>query len=144
MLAGLLAVAMLIMKLFPRTPTADALTLYLVELPIRTAQRLERKHLILVAILLCAGQSLALIGSAELALAYAVDMSIYYDLLIAAWTAAALGRLKEARLAFRMRRPRRLRARPLTRARAPKRSKTETTCGQPANDEDDIGLLKAA
>ena len=144
MIAGILALAMLIIKLFPETPTARVLMLYLVELPMRAAQKLERRHIILLAVVICAGQSLVLLGSAELALAYALDMSAYYDLLIVAWTAAAATRAKAAWIAVRMVLPRPSVIRSLARPRSSRRSAATTSCQQADNDEDDIGLLIAA
>ena len=144
MLIGFFALAMVIMKLFPETPLAQRLMLYLVALPIEAARKLERKHLILLAILLFAGQSFALIGSAELALAYAVDMSLYYDALITVSTAAAATRLKAAGLAVRMRWRRLCGGRPLTRARRPRQSKQAAPRKQAANDDGECRRLQAA
>lgn len=142
MFAGLLALAMLIMKAFPETPTARALMLYLVELPLRMAGQIERKHIILLAIILFAGQSLALIGSAELALAYAVDLSIYYDAVIATSLAAASARLKSAWLFVKTRFIRL--TGPLTRARRPRRPKTGDSRRRAANDDEDPRWLVEA
>jgi hypothetical protein len=138
MLAGFLALAILVMRLFPETSLGRSLHFYLVELPLRLARRIERHHLILLVLLLGAGQMFALAGSAELALAYAADLSIYYDALLtatfvsaaaflkSAWSVgtAALGRLVRR---SKMARPRSRR----TRAESPRR-------GTPANDDDPV------
>jgi hypothetical protein len=144
MVAGLPALAMCFIKLFPRTLTAEALHLYLVELPIRAAQNLERRHLILLAIFLAIGQSLALIGSAELAIAYAVDMSIYYDALLAASAVTAAMHIKAAWLSLKTRIPRLPDPRPLINARSPRRAKAGASRQAPANDDGDDSLLAAA
>ncbi len=79
MLAGLFALSMLVMKLYPDTLLARSLHLWLVERPLQMADKFERKHLILVAIILFSGPSLAALGSAEVAMLYAVDLSLYVD-----------------------------------------------------------------
>ena len=94
MLAGLLALVIVIARLFPETPLARLLHLHFVELPLQLVRRIERRHLILLVIVLCAGQTLALAGSVEMGLAYAAEMSAYYDALLTASFAAAAGRLK--------------------------------------------------
>ena len=136
MLAGLLAAAMLVMKLFPETPFARLLHLYLVELPIKLARRIKRTDVILVVIILCAGQTLALAGSFELAMAYAVDLSIYADAVVATYLAALSVRLKNAWWATRSRVTRLLTAvlRPRPRSRRTKRTiaRRDDAC----NDDD--------
>ena len=96
MLAGLLALAIAVIRLFPETPLGCSLHHTLVELPIRLAHRIESKDIILVVIILCTGQTLALAGSIDLAMAYAVNMSIYADAALAASLAAVAARLKTA------------------------------------------------
>lgn len=101
MLAGILGLVILFIKLFPKTPFGRLLHYGFVELPLSLAYRLERKHIILIVVILCAGQSLALLGSAELAMAYAVDMSIYADAVLATTIASAVTRLKGPWWAFK-------------------------------------------
>lgn len=146
MLTGLLALVILVIKLFPDTALARSLHRWLVEWPVEMAGRIERKHIILVVILLCAGQTLAIAGSAELALAYAMDMSLYLDTMLAAFIAAAAARLKAAAAAFRqavlsvaarIRRPR-----PRTRRRRPSIPRPR----KPSNDDHpvEMPILQAA
>ncbi|MFN3388882.1 MAG: hypothetical protein ACK40O_08100 [Allosphingosinicella sp.] len=118
MLAGLLGLALLAMTLFPETPLARTLHLYLVELPLRMAGRVERSHIILLVFLLVAGQGLVLIGSAELALAYAVDLSLYADAVLATTLAAAAARVRTVWWTCRSTAAR-IRRRPAAAARAP-------------------------
>ena len=136
MLAGLLALAILVVRLFPETPFARFLHLWLVELPVDLARRIERRHVILVVIILCFGQTLALAGSAELAFAFAADMSLYADAALAAYLASVAVRLKAMRWACRdalqriaARLPRPRRRSPRTRPSAPRTPK-------PGNDDD--------
>ena len=97
MLAGLLGLVVLLVRLFPETPLGKSLHLHFVELPMRLARRIERRHLILLAILICSGQTLALMGSVELGLAYAADLSLYYDAAITASLAAVAAYVKNVR-----------------------------------------------
>ncbi|HEX8193233.1 MAG TPA: hypothetical protein VF552_10060 [Allosphingosinicella sp.] len=144
MLTGFLAFAILVIRLFPETPFARALQLFLVEAPLAFAKRIERQHLILLVLLLCMGQTLALLGSAELALAYAVDMSLYADAVIMTTFAAYAARFKAAwrhvraatlRLVTRIARPRRRDVRTKAAARRP---------APPSNDDEPAPALIAA
>ncbi|MCW3796806.1 hypothetical protein OMW55_03170 [Sphingomonas sp. BN140010] len=143
MILGFLLFAAAAVRFFPDTPFARTLVKYLVELPMDAMRKLERRHIILVVILLCAGQSLAILGSAELALAYAVDMSVYYDLLICAWTGSALNSLRTSLSSLRLhlKRPARRGRGNQRQSRGPART---ARTAQPANDDDDIGRAKAA
>ncbi len=144
MLAGLLGLVILFIRLFPETPIGSALHFYCVELPLRMAHQLERRHLILLFILLCSGQMLAMIGSAELALAYAVDLSIYYDAVITASLAAAAAKLRTAWFAFTQTTSRWLAMVSRPRARS-QRETASTPSKAPANDDDPAGIgLRAA
>lgn len=103
MLIGLFALAILIAKLFPATPAGRATHRYLVELPLELAARVERRHVILVAILLIGGQALILAAPIDLAIIYALDLSLYVDAAIAVSAAAAVARVKGAWSAFKSR-----------------------------------------
>ena len=144
MLAGLLGLIILFVRLFPKTPFGTALHFYCVELPLLMAHRLERRHLILLFILLCSGQMLAMMGSAELALAYAADLSIYYDAVITASLAAAAAYVRNAWASFTRITSRWIRmvSRPRSRSR---RQVTAARDKAPANDDDPawIGLRAA-
>lgn len=141
LLASMLGAAMLLMRLFPETPTAQRLHLYLVEVPIALAAKAERRHLILIVVLLFAGQMLATMGAADLALSYAFDLSLYFDVAITAAGAAAMLRMKGAVGAARqaIARPMRL----LRAARARRIAVTRRT--PPANDDEPApAFLRAA
>jgi len=142
MLAGLLAVVVLIVRLFPETPFGRALNFYLVELPLRLAHRIERRHLILLVILLCSGQMLAMMGSVELALAYAADLSIYYDAAITASLTAAAVWVKRVWSACTVMFSRLVR--PVSRPRAT-RTKAQRAARQvPSNDDDPAWVFSRA
>lgn len=143
MLTGLLALIILFARLFPETPFGRGLHFYFVEMPLRISHRIERRHLILLVILLCSGQMLAMMGSVELAMAYAVDLSIYFDAAITAALTAGAVYLKNARsvLADAMKRLATI-SRPRARSR-----RTRATSVRPdtANDDDpDWVMLQAA
>jgi hypothetical protein len=140
MLTGVFTLAVLIAKLFPETPIGRALHSCLVEEPSRLAARVERKHLIYLALLLLAGQAMAAVVSFDLALLAAWDISIYLDLTLAVWTIAAVARGKVTWSLFkaqtsRMASLRPAKKRPAVRTRTPRiRVKR-----MPANDDDDEG-----
>lgn len=92
MLAGFLALVICITKLFPDTALARSLHLYCVELPLEMARAIERKDIILIVIILCSGEAFLMLGSAELAMAYAVNMSVYVDAVLATYIAALVAR----------------------------------------------------
>jgi len=94
MLTGFFAISILIMAFFPKTPLARSLHRWLVEWPLDMAARMQRRHVLLILILLCAGQAIAMIGGTELAIAYAADMSIYADVVLLGYLASATTRLR--------------------------------------------------
>lgn len=100
MLACLLAFAMVVMKLYPSTPLARSLHRWLVEWPIETVGRMERRHLILVAILLFCGPSLAAVGAADAVMLYAADLSLYADAVLMTSLSAAGLSLRRGWTAF--------------------------------------------
>lgn len=118
MFAGLFVVAMIVMTRFPATPAARWLHLHLVELPLQFASRLKRRDVLMVIILLTAGQSLLMAAPIDIALLYAADLSLYADVMLTAWTLQAAGTVKagwtslKARLTRRSARPRSARTRP--------------------------------
>lgn len=138
MLAGILALVILVVKLFPDTPLARSLHLGFVELPLRLAHRIERKHLILLVILLCSGQMLAVMGSAELALAYAADMSLYYDAMLTSALAAAATMAKSAWSACTVAIGRFVRGVSSARPRSRRKRAEISRCATPANDDDPV------
>jgi hypothetical protein len=143
MLAGLLALALVVMKSFPSTPLARSLHLWLVEAPIEAAGLVERKHLILLGVLLFCGPSLAAFGSAEVAMIYAVDLSLYVEAVLVTSVSAAGLSLKtgwatatrNAALALRRRRPRQ-------RSRRVRSGKSRTSAA--SNDDEPDRASRAA
>jgi hypothetical protein len=141
MLTGLLALAMVMMKSFPATPLARSLHLWLVEAPIEAAARMERKHFILLGVLLFCGPSLAAFGSAEVAMLYAVDLSLYAEaVLLTSMSAIGVSfrkgwatLIRGAAVGLRLRRPRQ-RARRVHKSRA----------GAHSNDDEPAPALQAA
>lgn len=79
MLASMFIVAMAIMKLWPQMPTARWLHRALVEIPLELVARLERKHLIFVAIVLTAMLALTMMGPLDMALVGMWDIAVYLD-----------------------------------------------------------------
>jgi hypothetical protein len=138
-LTTLLALATLVMRLFPQTPAARWLHLHMVELPLALIARLERKHILFLIVAVAAAQPLMMMGAADLAMIAAWDMAIYADVTIAVYAAAALARTRAAIHQLRSRATAWLRGRPVTRARprtpsAPRRRPEQAT--KPANDDD--------
>lgn len=141
MVLVLLVAAMLAGRFMREIPFGRTLHFYLVEEPMRLAGRIERAHLIYLAILLVAGQALIMAAPLELAMIAAWDISLFMDAVIATWTAATVARGKGAWRAFAARfRPRRSTARPPARRRTRRPRRTSL----PANDEDGRGWALAA
>jgi hypothetical protein len=101
MVLGFCIALMLIMRIWPETPLARTLHFHLVERPTAWVARTERSHLVysaaILALLMTSGQVVALFGSAELALAFAWDLSLYLDAVLASYVAVAVTRLRAAR-----------------------------------------------
>ena len=136
-LTALLALAMLVMRLFPRTPAARWLHLHMVELPLALAGRLERKHILFLVVGIAAAQPLMMMGAADLAMIAAWDMAIYADVAIAVYAAAALARTRAAIHHLRSRTRSWLRGRPVTRARPRTPSARRRRPEQPAKPSND-------
>lgn len=137
-ITALLALATLVMLLFPRTPAARWLHLHLVELPLAWLGKLERKHILFLIVGLAAAQPLMMMGAADLAAVVAWDMAIYFDVAIAAYAAAALAKSRAALHHLRSRTAHWL-GRPTARARprtpSPPRRRPNQAA-KPSNDED--------
>lgn len=137
-LTGLLALATLLMRLFPQTPTARWLHLHMVELPLAALGNLQRKHVLFLILAVAAAQPLMMMGAADLAVVIAWDMTLYVDAAIAVYAAAALARARaaaqqiRARAAYWLGRPF-ARARPRTPS-APRRRPEQAA--KPGNDDD--------
>ena len=137
-LTALLALATLVMRLFPQVPAARWLHLHLVELPLALLGRLERKHILFLLVGLAAAQPLMMMGAADLAAVIAWDMAIYFDVAVAVYAAAALAKTRAAGHHLRSRTAYWIR-RPFTRARtrapsAPRRRPEQNP--KPSNDDD--------
>jgi hypothetical protein len=134
----LLALATLVMRLFPQTPAARWLHLHLVELPLALTARLERKHILFLIVGVAAAQPLMMMGAADLAMIAAWDMALYVDVAVAAYAAAALARTRGAIHQLRSRATSWLRGRPVTRARprAPSAPRRPEQAAKPSNDDE--------
>jgi ABC-type multidrug transport system fused ATPase/permease subunit len=80
--------AMLVMTLFPETAFARTLKRFLVDLPVQRAAALDRRQVIyalaLIAMFLLAQDMIMLLGSVDMAMVYAWDLSLYVDAILAA------------------------------------------------------------
>lgn len=143
MIIGLLIGAMLMMWMFPGLPLTRSLHEHLVEIPVRSMSRLKRHHLlyavILTLLMFSFREVVVIFGSAEVVMAYAFDLALYVDAMIAMSAAAAASYVRGAAQTLR----RRLIAPiasvvPLRRPRArARRSETANAHSQPANEDDD-------
>lgn len=139
MFAGLVLLVILTMKLFPDLPVSRDLHRGLVELPLAKLAAMRRTHLIfalvLVGMLFTASELIMLLGSADLIMLIAWDVSLYVDAVIAAWTIAAVSRGKAAWQALVLTVTRPFRA---ARQRA-RRRRRDGSAGKAANDSDEDG-----
>ncbi len=140
MLTGLLLGMMLIMRLFPETPLAKTLHCHLVERPVDWVQNRTRHDLLfylaLTFMLLVGDELVVMLGSFELAMMFAWDVSLYVDALIATSALSAAGRWKgltawmRGKIAV---------ARPAYRRRTRRRARRQISVSKsarPANDDD--------
>ncbi len=139
MFAGLLLLAIVTMKLFPRVPVSRNLHHMLAEAPLAALARMSRRHLlfgvILVGMMLfVSAELIMMLGSADVVMVMAWDVSLYVDAVIAAWTLAAVSRSKAAWQAFAAIATAPFRA---ARRRAPRRRPAGTE--KAANDSDEDG-----
>ena len=93
MVTGFLALLILMMKLWPATPAGRCLHRAFVEIPLELAGLAERRHLILIGLLMFGGQLVVVLGP-ELAFAYAMDLSLYGEAVIATALATAAVRVR--------------------------------------------------
>lgn len=148
MLAGCLALATLIIRLFPDTELAKALHKRMVDEPLRWLARFERRHMLLAGVLIVlmmfGGELLLLAGGADALIGIAWSTSAYMDAVVATWTVAAVAsvrgawssiRAKSVRLAPNIGR-RRVSVRAVGRARA--------TMQRSAENDDEPAALKIA
>ena len=128
---------LLVMKLFPKTPAAQALHRAFVAQPAAWT----RRHLIFLCVLFAfifSGNQLLMLAGPEFAMLLAWDSALAIDAAIAAWTAASLARFSAfgTQMLARWRSVRGRRARtPRSRARATQRG---------ASNDDEPGRLALA
>lgn len=139
MVSGLMLLIVATMKLFPELPVTRAMHLAFVEVPLRRLAETSRSHLLYAALLVTMTfggiELLLLLGSTDMLMLFAWDVSLYVDALIASWTlgAAARGRAIWKGLAARCARLWRPGARP----RSPRRR--HGAVKEAANDGDEDG-----
>jgi len=147
MIVGLIAMAMLVMRLFPDTPTGHFLHRWLAEKPAAWIAGVERKQVIFLLLIVAAAMILReaapmLAGTSELALFGLWDASVYLDVVMAVWTLAALARGRAGWAMVRQRLGQNI-ARRRARAVRPRARRTKPV--RPvANDDDGDGLVLAA
>jgi hypothetical protein len=138
----------LTIRFFPETAFARLFHFHLVEQPMARLSKLERHHLlflmIAIAMLFAASEVIAIVGSADVALSIAWDMSLYFDAVAVAAIVAAARQIKiavrlvQARLTARRRLPL---ARPRSRQ---SRVRTQSSAPANANDDDPAPVLAVA
>lgn len=134
----LILAAIVAMRLFPESPLSQLLHLHLVVRPMDWFSKLERHHLLyavlLIGMLFAAGEIIAVLGSADVALALAWDVSIYLD---AVAVAAAIAVARQARIAIRLIRSKgsSIVTRPAAR-RSGRERRDRASSTPPANDKD--------
>lgn len=131
MIWGLLLLAMLIMKLWPETSTAQWLHRHLIERPMDMAGRVKRRHIIFLIIGFAVMYSFAQIGAPHLGVVAAIDVSAYVDVMVTVWTVAALTRTRGGWTALRTRF-----MRPAAKARSRNRRTRPAVRQAPSNDDD--------
>jgi hypothetical protein len=140
MFAGLLFRLILIMKLCPETPTGRLLHRGLVEAPLEKLATMDRRHIIFAVValgmLLSFTELIMILGSTDLVMLMAWDVSLYVDAVIATWTIAAVARGKAAWQLGKTRIAGLWRVSP--RPRTSRRKSVESK--PPANDPDEDGV----
>ncbi|HEV7660447.1 MAG TPA: hypothetical protein VGO55_11435 [Allosphingosinicella sp.] len=100
MFAGLMLLMILTVKLFSEVPASRLLHRTLVEAPLRGLAVMSRRHLIygavVVAMLFAGTELIMMLGSTDLVMLMAWDVSLYVDAVIATWTIATVARGRTA------------------------------------------------
>lgn len=135
MTGWVLAIALVVLlRWFPDLPVSRLLHRHLVERPVAALLDLERvqvlKLLLLVGLLLMAGDLVMLLGSSEMLLLYAADLALYVDALITVYTAATVARFRSVRTAI-------LHPLRLMKGNRRRRSTSRAAARKPANDDSD-------
>lgn len=146
MFVALMALAIAVTRLFPETATGRFLHRWLAEKPAAWLATIERKHvifLILAALLVIVlREAVPMLASAsDLALFAMWDASVYLDVVMAAWTIAALARGRSGWAVVRLKLSAVLGRRVRTGARRRAR-RSRPLVRPPANDDE--GLRRAA
>lgn len=98
MFVGMLLGVVLTMRLFPKLPISRAMHRAFVADPLALAARMTRTHLIFAALALMMTFAMAelimILGSSDIVMLMAWDISLYVDAVIATWTVAAAARVK--------------------------------------------------
>jgi len=145
MLAGCLLFLIATMLLFPGTAMGRLLHEQLVERPLARLQTVRRHHVLfligLVALSLIAGEMVVIMGSFDLAIVLAWDISIYVDVVIATSTLAVMGRAKAA---WHVLKTKVFRSRGRARNRARRTSRPGRRSHTSANDDDEGDALPIA
>jgi hypothetical protein len=138
MFAGLLLMLTLVMRLFPETPFVQILHNYLVLAPLRMLATAQRHHVILLFVLLAltlAPEAMALMGSTDVFMTFAWDLSLYLDALAVTYALAAYSHIKAAGHVLRRSLPRI----GLRKTIARQRARRVRPVRRPANNDDDDG-----
>jgi hypothetical protein len=147
MLAGIFVGLMLIMRVWPQTPVARFFHVHLVERPVAWAAGFERHQLLYVfalgALLLMSAEVIAIFGSAELAMVYAFDLSLYVDAALATYMAAVVSRIQTARnwLIGHVRRWTHRVARPVSTKRVARQRRVRPKLKIASNDDEEDGSI---
>ena len=147
MIFALMAMVIAVTRLFPDTATGRFLHRWLAEEPAAWLAAIERKHvifLLLAALLVVAlREAVPMIGAADMALFAMWDASVYLDVVMAAWTIAALARGRSGWAVVRLKLVAALGQRRQTGARRRAR-RARMRVRPPANDDDGPGVALIA
>jgi hypothetical protein len=146
MFVALMVLAIAVTRLFPETPTGRFLHRWLAEKPAAWLARIERRHvifLVLAALLVVVLREAVpmVAGASDLALFAMWDASVYLDVVMAAWTIAALARGRSGWAVVRLKLGAVLGQRGRTGARRRAR-RSRPQMRPPSNDDE--GLARAA
>lgn len=135
----------LTMRLFPEIPISRAMHRAFVEAPVSLSARLTRTHLIFavaaLAMSFCFVELIMVLGSSDLVLVMAWDVSLYVDAVIATWTVAVVTRVKM--VWQRLKTGAAALVRHAQRPRAPRRRSSETKRAPDYSDEGGAGWTYA-
>jgi hypothetical protein len=97
-LYGFMIAVALVLRLAPQSPAGRLLNRHLVERPLSVLGRMQRHHvialLIIIGLLAGSGEMIVAMGGMDVAMIYAIDLSIYIDGLLATLALASLARTR--------------------------------------------------